>query len=42
VLDGNKAWRSATTVRRSWLAEFAARKTSPRGAASWAAATIAG
>lgn len=30
VLDGNKAWRSATTVRRVWLTGFAQRKSSSR------------
>lgn len=34
VIDGNKAWRSATTVRREWLATFAARKSAPKGAAA--------
>lgn len=29
-------------MRRLWLAEFAQRKTSPRGVAGWVAATIAG
>lgn len=32
VLAGNKAWRSATTVRREWLQSFTARKTPPEGA----------
>jgi ParB family chromosome partitioning protein len=32
VLDGNKAWRAAETVRRAWLAELAARKNAPDGA----------
>jgi ParB family chromosome partitioning protein len=30
VITGNKEWKSATTVRRDWLAQFAARKTHPR------------
>ncbi|GIG27274.1 MULTISPECIES: ParB/RepB/Spo0J family partition protein [Cellulomonas] len=34
IIDGNKAWRSATTVRREWLATFAARKSAPKGAAA--------
>ncbi|WP_431836563.1 ParB/RepB/Spo0J family partition protein [Cellulomonas sp. Y8] len=34
VIEGNKAWRSATTVRREWLATFAARKSAPKGAAA--------
>lgn len=32
VRENNAAWRSAETVRRNWLAQFAARKTPPRGA----------
>lgn len=32
MLDNNKAWRSAETVRRAWLAEFVTRKTAPKGA----------
>lgn len=32
VIAGNKAWRSATTVRRDWLRTFAARRTAPKGA----------
>ncbi|ODU29615.1 MAG: hypothetical protein ABS80_01535 [Pseudonocardia sp. SCN 72-51] len=31
VIEGNKDWRAATTVRRAWLATFAARKTPPKG-----------
>lgn len=31
VLANNKAWRSAETVRRQWLATLAARKTPPTG-----------
>ena len=32
VIAGNKAWRSAQTVRREWLAAFLARKSAPAGA----------
>ena len=32
VRENNAAWRSAETVRREWLAQFAARKTPPQGA----------
>jgi len=30
VIENNKAWRSATTVRRAWLRGFTARKTACR------------
>jgi ParB family chromosome partitioning protein len=30
VLDNNKAWRAAETVRREWLKNFVARKTAPK------------
>lgn len=32
VIANNKAWASAETVRREWLAGFVARKTAPKGA----------
>ena len=32
VIANNKAWTSAETVRREWLATFVARKTAPKGA----------
>jgi ParB family chromosome partitioning protein len=32
VIENNKAWRSATTVRRQWLRSFVGRKTAPAGA----------
>ncbi len=32
VIANNKAWASAETVRRAWLAGFLARKTAPNGA----------
>jgi ParB family chromosome partitioning protein len=37
VIRNGKAWDSATTVRRSWLSDFAARKTPPKDAAAWMA-----
>lgn len=33
VIENNKAWASATTVRREWLSTFAKAKTAPKGAA---------
>ncbi|QUC01875.1 MULTISPECIES: ParB/RepB/Spo0J family partition protein [Cellulosimicrobium] len=41
VIENNKAWKSAETVRRTWLAEFAQRKTAPKGAAEYIAHAIA-
>jgi ParB family chromosome partitioning protein len=41
VIANNKAWDSATTVRRAWLTTFLARKTAPPEAARWIAATLA-
>jgi ParB family chromosome partitioning protein len=41
VIENNRAWRSAETVRREWLAEFAKRKTAPKGAAEYVARAIA-
>jgi len=32
VIENNKAWRSAETVRREWLTGFCSRKTPPTGA----------
>jgi ParB family chromosome partitioning protein len=32
VITNNKAWRSAQTVRRTWLATFVTRRTPPKGA----------
>lgn len=31
IIDNNKAWASAETVRRQWLATFAKYKTAPKG-----------
>jgi ParB family transcriptional regulator, chromosome partitioning protein len=41
VVANNKAWDSATTVRRKWLREFLARKSAPRDAGAYIAATLA-
>lgn len=41
VLESNKAWDSAQTVRRDWLRRFLARKTPPKGAARFIAETLA-
>ena len=41
VLDNNKAWRAAETVRRDWLKNFATRKTAPKGAARYIVAELA-
>ncbi|WP_423464238.1 ParB/RepB/Spo0J family partition protein [Promicromonospora sp. MS192] len=40
VIANNKAWKSAETVRREWLAAFAKRKVTPRDAAVFLAETI--
>lgn len=41
VVANNKAWDSATTVRRAWLTTFFARKTTPPDGARWIAETLA-
>lgn len=41
VIQNNKAWASAQTVRRNWLKEFTARSKAPRGTATFLAATAA-
>lgn len=40
VIDSNKAWASAETVRREWLKQFLTRKTAPKGAAAFIATTM--
>lgn len=40
VIENNKAWRSAETVRRTWLRNFLARKTAPKGAQQFIAKTV--
>lgn len=41
VLANNKAWRSAETVRREWLAGFLAKKSAPKDAARFVFLAIA-
>ncbi|HEY9476619.1 MAG TPA: ParB N-terminal domain-containing protein, partial [Mycobacteriales bacterium] len=41
VVTHNKAWDSATTVRRDWLRTFLSRKSPPKDAPQWIAATLA-
>ncbi|MEI4272154.1 hypothetical protein TEK04_10505 [Klenkia sp. LSe6-5] len=41
VIDSNKAWGSAETVRRDWLRALAARKTAPKGTATSTATALA-
>lgn len=41
VIAHNRAWDSATVVRREWLREFCARRTPPKDAARWIALTLA-
>lgn len=41
VIARNRAWKSAETVRREWLATFLSRKTPPKGAAAYVAAELA-
>ncbi|MBW0115666.1 ParB/RepB/Spo0J family partition protein [Pseudonocardia abyssalis] len=40
VIANNREWDSATTVRRQWLRTFLARKSPPRNAAVFIAATL--
>ena len=40
VIESNKAWESATTVRRDWLRGFAARRSAPKDAPQFIAETI--
>lgn len=41
VIESNKAWKSAQTVRAAWVSKFLARKTAPKGSAVFVAATLA-
>ncbi|MFI5843894.1 ParB/RepB/Spo0J family partition protein [Catenuloplanes sp. NPDC051500] len=41
VIQANKDWVSATTVRREWLTGFLSRKTAPKGAAAFVADSLA-
>ncbi|WP_298461233.1 ParB N-terminal domain-containing protein [uncultured Cellulomonas sp.] len=40
LIANNKAWKSAQTVRRTWLAGFAQRKTAPKDGAAFVAARL--
>lgn len=40
VIARNRAWRTASIVRRRWLGEFARARTTPAGAERWIAATL--
>lgn len=40
IIDNNKAWDSAATVRREWLAVFATSKTAPKGTGAFLAAAV--
>ena len=42
VIESNKDWRAATTIRRQWLVQFASRKTAPDGAEHLVAAGVLG
>lgn len=42
VIESNKEWKAATTVRRRWLLEFGRRRTAPSGAEALLAACLAG
>src|SRR3954467_6647689 len=42
VVANNKAWDSARPVRRRWLTTFLARRSAPKDAPQWTAATLAG
>ena len=42
MIENNKAWRSAETVRREWLAQFITRKTPPAGAEQLICAAVVG
>lgn len=41
VIDNNKAWESAETVRREWVAQYLTRKTAPKDAAPFVALALA-
>ncbi|NNC14066.1 ParB N-terminal domain-containing protein [Planctomonas sp. JC2975] len=40
VIQNNKAWRTATTVRREWVTTFLARKTLPKDVAAFVATSL--
>jgi ParB family chromosome partitioning protein len=41
VVENNRAWKSAETVRREWLKKFAARRTAPKDSPSFIAWAVA-
>jgi len=41
VIESNKAWDSAETVRREWVRQFATRKTAPKVTSAFLATTLA-
>lgn len=41
VIDNNKAWEAAETVRRDWLTDYLTRKSAPKDAAPFIAAALA-
>jgi ParB family transcriptional regulator, chromosome partitioning protein len=41
VIENNRAWESAQIVRRRWLREFLGRRSAPKDAPQWVAATVA-
>ncbi len=41
VIENNKAWTSAETVRREWVERFVTRKTPPKGTAAFVACAVA-
>ena len=41
VINSNRAWKSAATVRRQWLVTFTKRKSAPKDAPRFIAATLA-
>ncbi|MEE2061695.1 ParB/RepB/Spo0J family partition protein [Rhodococcus artemisiae] len=40
VIENNRAWRAATEVRRTWLAQQSTRKTAPKGTAAFVATAL--
>ena len=40
MIESNKGWASAKTVRRTWMETFAKRKTPPKSAAHFIATTL--
>ncbi|WP_460467428.1 ParB/RepB/Spo0J family partition protein [Calidifontibacter terrae] len=40
VIESNKAWKAAETVRREWVTKFLTRKSAPKGTAAYIAAAL--